>query len=300
MASITSNKAIFAALAGNALISVTKFTAAGYTGSSAMLSEAIHSVVDTFNQVLLLYGLKQAGQAADDQHPFGYGKELYFWTFIVAILIFAGGSGVSIYEGIHKVSDPHPVTSPMINYIVLALAMVFEGAAWMVAFKEFKKTYTGGSFLSSVRASKDPTVFTVLFEDTAAILGLIIAFIGIGLGQYLDMPVLDGVASILIGCVLAGTAVLLAVESKGLLIGEGAHPETVDKVREILIAHDGVEVVNELLTLHFGPSDVLLNASLDFDNAWTAEQVENTVSELERDIKAACPIISRIFIEIQH
>ncbi len=299
MASVTSKKAIFAALAGNALISITKFFAAAMTGSSAMLSEAIHSVVDTGNQLLLLYGLKQAKRAADSDHPFGYGKELYFWTFIVAILIFAVGAGVSIYEGIHKVMDPTPITDPMINYIVLGLAIIFESAAWMVAWKELKKSEGGKPSFATIRNSKDPTIFTVLFEDTAALLGLLFALVGIYLSQALDMPVLDGVASILIGCVLAGTAVLLAVESKGLLVGEAAHPHVVTDLHEILLAQDGVEAINELLTLHFGPTDILLNASLDFDDSWTADRVEAAVTKAENIIKAKYPSITRVFLEIQ-
>lgn len=299
MASVTSTKAIFAALAGNSLISVTKFVAAGYTGSSAMLSEAIHSLVDTGNQLLLLYGLRRANKAADSHHPFGYGKELYFWTLIVAILIFAVGAGVSIYEGLHKVMDPTPVTSPIINYIVLGLAIIFESAAWWVAWKELRRSEGTGPILKSIRQSKDPTIFTVLFEDTAALLGLIIALVGIYLTQLLNMPVLDGVASILIGCVLAGTAIFLVIESKGLLVGEAAHPYVVDKLRILLAEQDGVMAVNELLTLHFGPTDILLNASLDFDDSWTADRVEAAVSKAERLIKEAYPGVTRVFLEIR-
>ena len=194
-----SKKVVYAALAGNALISVTKFFAASVTGSSAMFSEGIHSLVDTGNQGLLLFGMHRANRPADAKHPFGYASEIYFWAFVVAILIFAVGAGVSIYEGVQKVIDPHEISDPMINYIVLALAMVFEGAAWWVAYKEFASTKGKRGIFKAVRDSKDPTVFTVLFEDTAAIFGLIVAFAGIYFSQKLGLPWLDGAASITIG-----------------------------------------------------------------------------------------------------
>ena len=208
MAVSSSKKVIYAALAGNGAIAVTKFFAAFWTGSSAMLSEAIHSVVDTGNQGLLLYGLKKSNQPADAHHPFGYGMELYFWTFVVAILIFAVGSGISIYEGISKLFTPHTIRNPMINYVVLAIAMVFEGAAWWVAFKAFRISKGRLGYLAAVRQSKDPTIFTVLFEDSAAMLGLVVAFIGIALSQALNMPSLDAVASIVIGVMVPVNAPL--------------------------------------------------------------------------------------------
>ena len=294
-----SKKVIFAALAGNGLIAVTKFSAAAYTGSSAMFSEAVHSLVDTGNQGLILYGMKRAAKPADDRHPFGYGPELYFWTFVVAILIFGVGAGVSIYEGVVKVRHPHTPTDPLINYLVLGLAMMFEGVAWWIAFKEFNKRRGPVSLFRAVRISKDPTVFTVLFEDSAAMLGLVVAFVGILLADVLEMPILDGVASILIGVILAGTAALLAFESKGLLIGEGALPETVETIRRQARSHRGVERVNEVLTMHLGPNDILVNLSLDFESELDAEDVEDAVSEIERDIKTRHPEVRRIFIEAQ-
>lgn len=299
MASHASKKVIYAAMAGNGSIAVTKFIAASITGSSAMFSEAIHSVVDTGNQILLLYGMKRAKRPADQRHPFGYSMELYFWTFVVAILIFAVGAGISAYEGVIKLLDPHPVTSPHVNYLVLGLAMVFEAGAWWIAFREFRRSKGPLGFFAAVRSSKDPTVFTVLFEDSAAMLGLIVAFLGIALGQLLDLPMLDGVASILIGVILALTAALLAYESKGLLIGEGAKPEVVSAVRGILREKAGIERVNELLTMHLGPEDVLLTLSLDFEDQLSAGQVEEAITELEDEIKQAYPEISRVFIEAQ-
>ncbi|MDH5749305.1 MAG: cation diffusion facilitator family transporter [Rhodospirillales bacterium] len=294
-----SKKVIFAALAGNSLIAITKFAAAAYTGSSAMLSEAIHSLVDTGNQGLLLYGLKRAARPADRAHSFGYGMELYFWTFVVAILIFAVGAGVSMYEGVIKVLNPHPVSSPHINYIVLGVSMIFEAGAWWIAYKEFQTRRGGLSLLAAVRRSKDPAVFTVLFEDSAAMLGLIAAFAGIALADALEIPELDGAASIVIGLILAFTAAFLAYESKALLIGESAQPEVITGVREIIGAHPGILAVNELLTMHLGPEDILLNLSVDFDGALDSDAVEAAVSGLERRIKETYPEITRIFIEAQ-
>ena len=294
-----SRKVIYAALAGNGLIALTKFGAAVMTGSSAMLSEAIHSVVDTGNQVLLLHGLRRAARPADEQHPFGYGMELYFWTFVVAILIFAVGAGLSMYEGILRVLDPHPIASPYVNYIVLGIAVVFEAVAWAIAFREFRKSKGALTYLSAVRESKDPTVFTVLFEDSAALLGLVVAFFGIFLAQQLGVPELDGVASIVIGVILAMTAVLLAYESKGLLIGEAARPALVAGVRRIVLRQFGVLRVNELLTMHLGPNDVLVNLSLDFADDLSSSDVEASISEFERRMKTDYPEISRVFIEAQ-
>jgi cation diffusion facilitator family transporter len=294
-----SKRVIYAALAGNTLIAITKFAAAAYTGSSAMLSEAIHSLVDTGNQGLLLHGLRRSRRPADDNHPFGYGMELYFWTFVVAILIFAVGAGVSIYEGIVKLQDPHPVTSPHINYIVLGAALVFEAIAWWVAYKEFTKVKGTRGMMEEIRRSKDPTVFTVLFEDSAAMLGLIVAFFGVLLADLYSLPLFDGVASIIIGLILAVTAVLLAYESKGLLIGEAASRAVVAGVREIIAFQSGILRVNELLTLHFGPRDVLLNLSLDFADGLSSQQVEATISEMEKAIKMSYPEVTRVFIEAQ-
>ena len=280
-----SKKVIYAALVGNLLIAISKGAAAANTGSSAMFSEAIHSLVDTGNQGLLLMGIARSKRPADTTHPFGYGMELYFWTFVVAILIFAVGSGISIYEGVDKLLYPHPVTNIYINYIVLGLAMIFEGVAWTIAYKEFRRQNPTLPLIKAVMSSKDPTVFTVLFEDTAAMLGLIVAIIGLALGQALDYPEMDGIASILIGCILAVTAVLLAVESKGLLIGEGARSADVKAIHKIIDDHKEVLRINELLTMHFGPADILVNVSVDFIDGISAEQVEATITELS-DVSA--------------
>ena len=294
-----SKKVIYAALAGNTLIAVTKFAAAIYTGSSAMLSEGIHSLVDTGNQGLLLYGMKRAARKADREHPFGYGVELYFWAFVVAILIFAVGAGVSIYEGIQKLLEPHPVSNPLVNFIVLGLAFVFEAAAWLIALKEFSQAKGRRSYIAAVRQSKDPTVFTVLFEDSAAMLGLVIAFAGLLVAEMTGIEWFDGAASVAIGVVLGGTAILLAYETKGLLIGEAASPDLVATVEALVAREDAVNGLNELRTMHLGPHDVLVALSLDFNDALTAAEVEDATSDLEAEIKSRYPDVSRIFIEAQ-
>ncbi len=299
MAAHSTKRVIFAALAGNSLIAVTKFTAAAFTGSSAMFSEAIHSTVDTGNQGLLLYGLRRANQKADAQHPFGYSQEIYFWAFVVAILVFAVGAGVSVYEGVHKVLHPTPVVSAYINYIVLGLAMIFEGFAWAIAFKEFNARRGRRSYLRAIQEGKDPSILTVLLEDTAAMLGLFVAFLGVFLSQALGMPILDGAASIAIGFILAMAALLLALETKSLLIGEAASPETLDRIQRVLVADKNVFRVNEVLTMHLGPYDVLATLSVDFHDTLDARDIETTVDRLERAIRQACPEVTRIFIEAQ-
>ncbi|MBC8405169.1 MAG: cation transporter [Planctomycetes bacterium] len=294
-----SKKIIYAALAGNALISITKFIASAITGSSAMMSEGIHSLVDTGNQVLLLYGLKRAKRPADKNFPFGHGKEIYFWSFVVAILIFAVGSGISIYEGILHVVYPVPVERPIINYIVLGLAMIFEGWAWWMALKEFRRLKGNTGYFKAVKEGKDPTVFVVLFEDSAALLGLAVAALGLALGQITGLAVFDGIASILIGCILGGTAVWLAYETKGLLIGEAASPEVVDAIGEMAGRLVTVETVNEVLTLHMGPDYVLVNVSLDFVDEASAADIEHAVECLDRGIRSRFPLVRRIFIEAE-
>jgi cation diffusion facilitator family transporter len=299
MARSSSKTVIYAALAGNLLIAVTKFAAAAYTGSAAMLSEAIHSVVDTGNQLLLLLGISRAARPANAQHPFGHGLELYFWTFVVAVLIFGVGSGVSVLEGVSKIRAPHPVDSPWVNYIVLGLAMVFEGAVWIVAVRAFWQTKGPTGLMPAVRQSKDPTVFTVLFEDTAAMLGLLVALLGLLLGQMLDLPILDGVASLMIGLILAGTAAFLAFECQSLLTGEAVSPEVQASIHSIAAAEPAVLRPNEILTMHFGPEDVLVALSLDFRDSGTAGEVEQATTRIERRIKTAHPEVKRVFIEAQ-
>jgi cation diffusion facilitator family transporter len=284
-------------LIGNGLIALSKYIAAGLTGSSAMLSEGIHSTVDTGNQILLLYGLRRAAKPADELFPFGYGKEVYFWSFVVAIMIFAVGAGVSVYEGIHQLIQPQPLENFLVSYIVLGAAVLFEGAAWFFAFKEFSKIKGTKGYIEAVQKEKNPTVFVVLFEDSAALLGLIVAFVGIALGQLTGDVRYDGMASILIGCILGATAIWLAYETKGLLVGESASPEVVKDIRRIASGQPEIDYVNEILTLHMGPEFILVNISVDFKDAISAEVVERSVQTLDHQIKQAHPLVKRVFIE---
>ena len=299
MASASSKKAVYAAIAGNLAIAITKFVAAFITGSSAMLSEGIHSIVNTGNGTLLLFGIRKSLKPADPSHPFGYGKELYFWTLIVAILIFAVGGGMSLYEGINHLKHPTPLRDPFWNYMVLIFALIFEGFAWAVAFKEFRKTQGNLNLWKAVRASKDPTTFTVLFEDSAAMLGLLVAFLGIFFSHRLNNPYLDGVAAIVIGLILAVVAVVLAYESKGLLVGEGASRETIESICAIVQADPAVERAMPPLTMHFGPQEVLLNLDIKFRAGLSAEEIEAAVDRMEAAIRKRHPEIKRIFIEAE-
>jgi cation diffusion facilitator family transporter len=299
MAGSNSKTVIYAALAGNTAIAATKFAAAAYTGSAAMLSEAIHSVVDTGNQVLLLFGLKRAARPPTPEHPFGHGLQLYFWTFVVAVMIFGVGAVISILHGIDKIQHPHPVADAWVNYVVLGLGIVFEGIVWLVALRAFNRERGSTKLLKAIRDSKDPTTFTVLFEDTAALLGLVVALAGIAAGQMFDLPVLDGVASVLIGLILATTAFFLASESHSLLTGEAADPDTRQGIEQLAAAEAGVERINQALTMHFGPNEVLVALSLDFQDSLSAQEVERTVTRIERAIKQEFPHVRRIFIEAQ-
>ncbi|MCP6758526.1 MAG: cation diffusion facilitator family transporter [Fischerella sp. CENA71] len=297
MATDSSKKTIFAAMGANLAIAITKFIAAAITGSSAMISEGIHSVVDTGDQLLLLLGLRMSQKPADDSHPFGYGQELYFWTLIVAILIFAIGGGMSIYEGITHLINPSPLENPMWNYIVLGVAIIFEGFSWTVALREFLPTQGKQHFWQAIKNSKDPTVFTVLFEDTAAILGLFVAFIGIFLGHLFNNVYFDGIASIIIGIILAIVAVLLARESKGLLVGESAAPQTIANIRSLSKTEPGVQEVIRILTMQLAPQEVLLNLEIQFYQNLTGEEIALTVENLEAKIRQKHPEIKQIFIE---
>ena len=299
MASASSKKVIFAALIGNALIALTKFIAFFVTQSAAMLSEGVHSVVDTGNQLLLLYGLHRAKKPADQRFPFGHGKEVYFWGFVVAITIFTIGAGVSLYKGVHHIMHPVPIVNPTINYIVLACALVFEGAAWYFAFTEFTKAKGKWGYFEAVQRGKDPSMFVVLFEDSAAMLGIIAAFVGIFLSQVTGNYVYDGIASVVIGLILAGTAVWLAYEIKGLLIGESARPELVKSIKEIANSYPKIKHVNEVLTLHMGPDFILLNLSVDFANTVSVGDIEETIARLDRHIKQSYPKIKRVFVEAE-
>jgi cation diffusion facilitator family transporter len=294
-----SKKVIYAALVGNTLIAVTKFVAATLTGSSAMLSEGIHSVVDTGNQALMLVGLARAKKPADARHPFGYGAEIYFWAFIVAVLVFAVGAGVSLYEGVVKIRYPHPIEDAWINYIVLVVAFAFEAGAWWMAWRAFRERKGKRGMFEAMRVSKDPTVFTVLLEDSAAMAGIIVAFAGIFLAEMTGLAWLDGLATLLIGVILTVVAVFLAYETKGLLIGESASPATVKGLRRMIRETDGVLELHELRTVHFGPNDLLVAISVDFEDRFDSRDVEQTVTKLEAAIKKKYPRVERVFIEAQ-
>jgi cation diffusion facilitator family transporter len=293
----SAKKTIYAAMAANFAIAIIKFIAASITGSSSMLSEGIHSVVDTGNELLLLLGLRLSKKPADDSHPFGYGQELYFWTLIVALFIFAIGGGMSIYEGIRHISHPEPLTDPRWNYIVLGLAVIFEGYSWNIALQEFLASKNEDNFWKAIRASKDPTIFTILIEDSAALIGLLVAFLGVLSGHLLGNVYLDGVASIVIGIILCGVALLLAIESKGLLIGEGATAETVASIRKITNNDPSVEKVIKVLTLHFGPQEILLNLEIKFIDDLETEELAIAVERLETSIRTRHAEIQNIFIE---
>jgi cation diffusion facilitator family transporter len=294
-----SKKVIYVALAANAVIATAKFIAAAITGSSAMFSEGIHTSVDTGNQLMLLLGLKKAKQPADKNHPFGYGKEIYFWCFIVAIMVFAIGAGISIYEGIHSVMDPHPIENVLISYGVLGFGILLTGVAWYFAWKEFKHIKGNRGLFEAVHKEKNPTTFVVLFEDSAALLGLFVAIAGIGLSQWTGNPIFDGIASICIGVILGSTAAWLAYETKGLLIGESAQTPTVQGINTLAQKLDAIKNVNEVLTMHVGPEYILVTITADFDNKLNAGAIEQSVAGLTKDIKAKYPRVKRVFIEAE-
>lgn len=290
-------KVIVAAFIGNSLIAVTKFGAAAMTGSSAMASEAIHSVVDTGNQLLLLYGLKRAAKPPDEEFPFGHGKEIYFWSFVVAIIIFGLGGGISIWQGLDRIQHPHAIQNVIVNYVVLSMAIVFESGSWYVAWREFSKARGSRGVLRAVQRGKDPSLFVVLFEDTAAMLGLLAALAGVFLAQVTGDHLYDGMASIVIGLILGFTAAFLAYETKGLLIGEAADEAVVRGIRELANNLVGVNSVSDVLTMHLGPEEILVNVSIDFQDNLSAGQVEEVVAELDKAIRIGFPTVTRIFIE---
>jgi cation diffusion facilitator family transporter len=295
----SSRHAIFAALAGNLLVAATKGVAAAWTGSSSMLSEAVHSVVDTGNEVLLLYGMRQARARADAEHPLGYGRELYFWSFIVALLIFALGAGVSVIQGIAHIRAPEPIHDPLVNYVVLGLAFLFEGGSWWVSLRQFKAAKGASGFLEAVHRSKDPPSFMVLFEDSAALIGILIAAAGTFASSSLNAPRYDGVASIAIGLVLAATAVLLARESKSLLIGEQADHKLNESLLRIAARQAGVVQANGVMTVQLAPDQVVVNLSLEFADEMRAPDIERAVIEIERSVCGAHPEVVAVFIKPQ-
>jgi len=291
---------VYGAIAANAVIAVSKFAAGIISGSSAMLSEGIHSVVDTGNELLLLLGIHRSKKPADSLHPFGYGKELYFWSLIVAILLFGLGGGMSIYEGISHLRHPAEIRDPTWNYVVLGIAFVAEGTSWAIALKKLlEKKKEGQGLWQALRASKNPAVFVVLAEDSAALAGILVAFLGVLLGHRLRNPYLDGAASIVIGLILTAVAGFLAYESRDLLVGESADEDVVQSIRKLAEADPAVVGVSRPLTMHFGPDQVLLNLDIEFRPNLSARDVTAAVDRLETNIRKERPSIKRIFIEAE-
>lgn len=295
-AHIKANIVLYGALAANVGIAVAKFVAAAISGSSAMLTEGVHSLVDSGNQMLLLYGQSRAKRPPDRVHSFGYGRELYFWAFNVAILIFALGAGVSIYEGIVHIKEPEPLRDPLLNYIVLGVAVLLEGGSWTLAVKEFNSARGKTGWWKALRRSKDPASFVVLFEDSAALAGLLIAGVGVWASQYFNDPRIDGMASVVIGVILAGVAVLLAREAKGLLIGESADPALIETVNEVLDSRAEITSVNHIRTIHTAPDAVFVAISADFEDDLAMGRAETVIEEIEASLKAAIPQLSSIYI----
>lgn len=283
------------ALAANVGIAVAKFVAAAFTGSSAMLTEGVHSLVDSTNQMLLMYGQKRARRPADARHPGGYGRELYFWSFVVALLVFALGAGVSIYEGVLHVVTPEEAVSPLIGYIVLFVAFVLEAGSTFTAFRAFDATRRGQTWLQALVGTKDAATVIVLLENGAAMAGIVIAAIGLGLSQLTGDPRYDGIASVIIGVLLAVVAMFLAREAKGLLIGEAADPALVAGLRAIAV-RDGVTGIGEIVTIHNAPEQIVAAMNIDFDNRLTAGDVERIVAELETEIQAQFPSVVRLYV----
>ncbi len=295
---MTSSKlAICGAIAANVAIAATKLVVAGITGSSAMLSECIHSSVDTFNGMLLLVGIRLSQRPATPEHPFGHGKELYFWSLIVAVLIFGLGGGVSFYEGVQHIRHPQPLHDPTWNFVVLGVAALFESISFTIALRQFLRQAGAAPFWEAIRRSKDPTTYTVLAEDSAALVGLAIAALGIWLSHRLDMPVLDGAASLLIGMLLAAVATFLTWLSRDLLIGEGIRPETARAIRTMALAVTGVKDVGRILSMYMGPDDALVTMDLDFDEGTAAADAALAIADVERQVRKRFPMIKRLFIE---
>jgi cation diffusion facilitator family transporter len=292
----TSTRTLVVALLANFGIAVSKFVAAAITGSSAMLTEGVHSVVDCTNQLLLMWGRHASKRPPDKLHPFGYGRELYFWSFVVAVLVFALGAGVSIYEGILHIAHPEPAVSPLIAYAVLIVAFLLEGWSTLEAYRDFNRSKGSLSWFQAIRRSKDPPAFIILLENGAAMAGIIAAAVGLALSQLTGDPFFDGAASVVIGVILALTSCLLAYESKALLIGEAADPEMVAALHVMVESTKGVTAVGQVLTVHSAPDQVTAMLSVDFDDDITARDVENLVWGIEKEAAKRFPVIKRLYL----
>jgi len=295
----SSNKAIWGAIIANTAIATSKFIAAFFTGSSSMLSEGIHSLVDTGNGALLLFGIRKSHKPADEKHPYGYGNEIYFWSFIVAVLIFALGGRIALYEGIEHILHPKEIKHVVWNYVVLIAAIIFEGFSLRIALKEFSKIRGNKSLIKELVDTKDSSTAAVVIEDTAALLGLVIALLSVFLGHITGIVYFDGAGSIFIGLLLIGVSFFFAVECKSLLIGEGLLEEDVIKVTKILADNKNITAYKRPLSLYFGPKEVLVNLDVDFEDGLTADKLEEAIDVIEYDIKNQIPSVNRIFIEAE-
>ncbi|WP_141829176.1 cation diffusion facilitator family transporter [Herbaspirillum sp. SJZ107] len=293
-----SKTVIYAAIASNLGIAAAKFVVAAITGSAAMAAEGIHSAVDTGNEFLLLIGEHTSAKPADAKHPFGYGKTLYFWALIVALSVFSLGGGLSIYHGIEALRHPEPLQDPMWNYVVLGVSALFEGYSWNVSRRELNKVRKPGTSLwQAVHASKDASVFTVFIEDSAALIGLAIAALGIFLGHLFDNPYFDPAASVLIGLLLVGAAFTLARETGGLLVGESIGPEATRRVRAIFDNDPDIQTVSKLMSMQLGPDEVLLTAAVQFKRGMRIDEVEGAIARLEKAVSDVYPQIQHIYFE---
>ena len=290
---------VLAAFAGDLLIALAKFVAGALAGSSAMLSEGVHSLVDTVNSVLLLYGMHRAKQPADADHPFGHGRELYFWSFMVALLVLALGAGISFYEGLLHLRRPEPLSDARLSYIVLAVSFAFEGGSWWIALQGVRARKGKCGYLEAFERSKDPSDFTVLLTDTAALVGLLLALGGVLGSHLLHSPYADGAASIGIAIVLAGTSILLLRETKGLLIGEPAPPRVSESIMAIARQERGVRCANGVLTFQMGPDQVVANLSAEFDDGMNADQIEQCINRIEDRVKQEHADIVALFVKPQ-
>ncbi len=297
---VKSKIAIYVALSANVGIAIIKFIAAAFTGSSSMLSEGIHSTVDSTDQLLLLLGISKSKKPPDDSHPFGYGQELYFWTIIVSVLVFGIGGGMSVYEGILHINHPESLTDPTWNYVVLGCAALFEGTSFIISVRKFIERRGRKNFLSKLHSSKDPALFVIIYEDGAALVGLFFAFCGVFFSHYFQLPVLDGVASILIGLLLAIVAIILITESRNLLIGESAYKEKVQGIYDIVNSDEDVYKLCKPLTMQMGPGEVLLALDVNFKSGISSEQIMLAVQRLERKIMEKYPDVKQIFIEAKN
>jgi cation diffusion facilitator family transporter len=291
-----STRTLVVALLANLGIAVSKFVAAAITGSSAMLTEGVHSVVDSTNQLLLMWGRRAAKRAPDALHPFGYGRELYFWSFVVAVLVFALGAGVSIYEGIIHIANPEPAISPLVAYVVLLVAFLLEGWSTLEAFREFNSSRGRLGWIQAISRSKDPPAFIVLLENGAAMAGIVAAAIGLFMAQLTGNPFYDGAASVVIGLILAVTAFVLAYESKGLLIGEAADPELVRSLYEFACGKPGVVGVGDVLTVHSSPDQITVMMNVDFRDDMPVGEVERVVRAVEDEARQRWPQVRRLFV----